>query len=52
MKVSETLDSCIKQMPPKHNGMYFIISKILYKQLCIELKRNVKTYKGYKIRQA
>lgn len=50
-KVSIELDLIIKQVP---NGLlkkpYILLSKSNYEKLCIELKRNVRTYKGYKVR--
>lgn len=51
MKATEQLDSLISQIPSRHKGMYFIIPKSLYKSLCVELKRTVKTYKGYLIQK-
>lgn len=33
-----------------HEKQFFLLSKSNYEKLCIELKRNVRTYKGYKVR--
>lgn len=49
--VSFNLDLIIKQVPEKLLKKPFIlISKTNYSKLCIELKRNVRTYKGFKVR--
>jgi len=50
-KVSSEIDLIIKQVPEKLLKKPFIlISKTNYSKLCIELKRNVRTYKGFKVR--
>jgi len=49
--VSFNLDLMIKQIPDNlPNKPFILISKTNYSKLCIELKRNVRTYKGFKIR--
>ena len=50
-KVSSEIDLMIAQVPEKLLKKPFIlISKTNYSKLCIELKRNVRTYKGFKVR--
>jgi hypothetical protein len=53
MEATEILDSYMKQWNEseldKDNPYEIIIAKSIYKKLCKELKRNVRTYKGHKV---
>jgi len=51
-KVSSEIDLMIAQVTAAlmNEKPFILLSKTNYNKLCIELKRNVRTYKGFKIR--
>lgn len=51
MKATEILDSYMQQWneSDKDNPYEIIVAKSVYKKLCEELKRNVRTYKRHKV---
>ena len=50
--VSFNLDLMIGQVPSNliNEKPFILLSENNYDKLCVELKRNVRTYKGFKIR--
>lgn len=50
-KSKDILDAMIAKAPPAFlkNKAQFMVSNEIYKNLCIELNRKVKTYKGFRV---